>query len=81
MGSNPRGWRRKRKMEITTTPVCRVGSQGQTLHYVIKAQGATQVSVPEKETNGLQFKVTDTRQVPGGVESQLEVKVVGSTLN
>lgn len=68
-------------MEITTAPVCRVGWQGQTLRYVVKAQGATEVRVPEQETGGLQFRVTDTRQVPGGVESQLEVKVVGATLN
>jgi hypothetical protein len=67
-------------MEIVTTPSCRVGWQGSTLRYTVKAQGATEVLVPGKDMGGLQFKVTDTRQVPGGVEAQVVVRVLGSAL-
>lgn len=67
-------------MQITTTPSCRVGWQGSTLAYTVKAQGATEVLVPQKETNGMEFRVTSTRQVPGGVEAQVMVKVLGSQL-
>lgn len=67
-------------MEITTTPSCRVGWQGSTLRYTVKAQGATEVLVPQKETGGMRFQVTDTRQVPGGVEALVTVKVLGSQL-
>jgi hypothetical protein len=67
-------------MKITTTPVCRVGSQGQTLRYIVKAEGATQVLVPENGVKGVQVRVTDTRQTGDGVEAQLQVKVLDSTL-
>ena len=67
-------------MEITTTPSCRIGWQGTTLHYTVRAQGATKVLVPEQEMGGLQFRVTNTKEVPGGVEAQVAVKVLGSAL-
>lgn len=65
-------------MKITTTPVCRVGSQGQTLRYVVRAEGATEVLVPESCGGGLEVRVADTRQVGDGVEAQLDVKVLDS---
>ena len=67
-------------MQITTSPSCRVGWQGSTLRYTVKAQGATEVRVPQGETGGMQFRVMNTRPVPGGVEAQLMVKVLGSQL-
>jgi len=67
-------------MEITTTPVCKVGWEGQTLTYAVKATGATEILVPENDTKGIAIRVLDTQQVPGGVEAQLEVKVLDSTL-
>lgn len=67
-------------MQITTTPSCRVGWQGSTLSYTVEAQGATEVLVPRKEAGGLQFQITDSRPVPGGVEAHMLVKVVGSSL-
>ena len=67
-------------MQITTSPSCRVGWQGSTLRYTVKAHGATEVLVPQGETGGMQFRVTNTRPVPGGVEAQLMVKVLGSQL-
>jgi len=67
-------------MQITTSPTCRVGWQGSTLRYTVKAQGATEVLVPERETGGLQFLITDSRPVPGGVEATMLVRVMGSQL-
>jgi hypothetical protein len=67
-------------MEITTAPSCRVGWQGATLHYVIKAQGASEVLVPENGMKGVQVRVTSTRQVGDGVEAQVALKVLDSTL-
>jgi hypothetical protein len=66
-------------MKVTTTPVCRVGWQGQTLHYVVKAEGATELVAP-KQTDGLQVRIEDTRQVGDGVEARLAVRVLDSTL-
>ena len=65
-------------MQITTSPSCRVGWQGSTLRYTVKAQGATEVLVPRQATNGMQFQVTNTEQVPGGVEAEVLVKVLGT---
>jgi hypothetical protein len=65
-------------MEITTSPVCRVGWEGQTLHYVVTAQGATEVLAPVQTPEGIAVRVVDTRQVPGGVEADLEVDVLSS---
>jgi hypothetical protein len=67
-------------MKVTTTPSCRVGWQGQTLHYVVRAEGATEVRVPAGATEGMQVRVTDTRQVGDGVEARLTVKVLDSKL-
>ena len=67
-------------MEITMTPICRVGWEGATLHYVVKAEGASEVRVPENGVPGVDVRVADTRQVGDGVEAQLEVKVLDSTL-
>jgi hypothetical protein len=67
-------------MEITTVPSCRVGWQGQTLRYVVRAEGASEVLVPENEVNGVQVRVASTRQTGSGVEAQLEVKVLDSEL-
>jgi hypothetical protein len=65
-------------MQITTSPSCRIGWQGSTLRYTVKAPGATEVLVPQRDTGGMQFRVTNTRRVRGGVEAQLLVKVMGS---
>ena len=65
-------------MEITTSPSCRVGWEGTTLHYVVKAQGATEVLVPQDEVDGMQVRIASTRQTADGVEAQLEVQVLDS---
>jgi hypothetical protein len=67
-------------MEITTVPSCRVGWQGQTLRYVVRAEGATEVLAPDNDMEGVAVRVTGTRQVDGGVEADLTVDVLDSTL-
>jgi hypothetical protein len=64
-------------MKITTEPASRFGWQGQTLEYVVKANGAREVSAPEKCADGLRVRVLDTRQVGDGVEARVAVDVVG----
>ena len=66
-------------MEITTTPSCRVGSEGQTLHYIVRAQGATEVLAVDNGSDAMQVRVAGTRQVGDGVEADLEVTVLDST--
>jgi hypothetical protein len=65
-------------MEITTSPCCRVGSQGQTLSYVVRAKGASEIVAPANGMDGMQVRVVDTRQTPDGVEAQVQVKVLSS---
>jgi len=66
-------------MQITTSPTCRIGSEGQTLHYAVRAQGASELSLPTAETTGLHCRIINTRPTADGVEAQLEVKVLDST--
>jgi len=67
-------------MEITTTPTCRVGSQGQTLQYMVKAKGASEIVVPQNDNEGVRISVADMRQTADGVEARLDVEVLDSTL-
>ncbi len=62
-------------MRITTVPASRFAWEGQTLQYVVKAEGATEVSVPEKCADGLRAKVTGMRQTGDGVEAHVQVEV------
>lgn len=68
-------------MQITTTPCCKVGWQGKTLHYVVKAEGASEIYVPADGCkDGLEMEITGTRQTANGVEADLEVRVLNSEL-
>ena len=64
-------------MKVTTMPASRFGWQGQTLEYVVKADGASGLAVPEKSEDGLQVRIIDTRQVGDGVEARVAVDVTG----
>jgi hypothetical protein len=64
-------------MKITTTPAARFGWQGQTLEYVVKAEGASEISAPAKSEQGLQVRVLDTRHVGDAVEARVSVEVSG----
>ncbi|RJQ55524.1 MAG: hypothetical protein C4521_01985 [Actinobacteria bacterium] len=66
-------------MKITTEPAGRFGWQGDSLHYVVKAEGASELSLPEKAPGGVQMRLTGVRQVGDGVEGRLTVDVKDST--
>lgn len=66
-------------MKIKTVPASRFGWQGTTLHYVVKADGATEVLVPKNGVGGLQARIARVRHVGDGVEAQVTVKVVDSS--
>lgn len=65
-------------MKLTTSPVCRVGWQGETLRYVVRADDAGEVLVNEQCAEGLRARVVETRRVGNGIEADLEVEVTGS---
>jgi hypothetical protein len=67
-------------MKVTTVPASRFGWEGQTLEYVVKADGASELRVPEKKEEGLDVHILDTRQVDGGVEARVSVEVTGPVL-
>jgi hypothetical protein len=65
-------------MEITIEPACRVGWEGETLHYVVRAAGATEILVPENDMDGSEITIASSRQVGDGVEAEIEVRVLDS---
>lgn len=67
-------------MKVTTEPSCRVGWPGETLHYVVRAQGATEVVALDNDMDGVQVRIASTQEVGDGVEAQIEVDVLDSTL-
>lgn len=67
-------------MKTTTSPAARFGWQGQTVEYVVKAEGASELSVPEKTEEGLDVRVLETRKLADGVEARVAVDVAGPVL-
>jgi len=61
-------------MKSTTMPAGRFGWEGTTLHYVIKADGATELKVPEAK-KGVKVTVSDVRSTGSGVEADVDVAV------
>jgi len=66
-------------MKVSTQPSCRVGSEGQTLRYLVTAQGATELSVAEGCPETLKVRVVETRQVGDALQADLEVQVLDAT--
>ena len=62
-------------MTTTTMPQSRFGWDGQTLEYVVKATGATELRVPEKTEDGLNVRVLEQHKVGDGVEARVAVDV------
>lgn len=62
-------------MNATTVPASRFGWDGQTVEYVVKAQGAKEVRVPDKCPGGLHMRILGTRVVNDGVEARVAVQV------
>lgn len=67
-------------MKITTTPASRFGWEGQTVEYVVKADGASEFAAPQDCPDGLKVRIMDTRQVEDGVEARIAVDVAGPVL-
>lgn len=67
-------------MKSTTTPASRFGWQGNTVEYVVKAEGASEVLAPRKSEEGLKVRIIETRQTADGVEARVAVDVVGPAL-
>jgi len=62
-------------MATTTMPASRFGWEGQTLEYVVKATGASEIAAPDTPVDGLQIRVLDTRTVDNGLEARVAVEV------
>jgi len=67
-------------MKTTTTPAARFGWQGQTVEYVVKAEGATELSTPKECADGLKVRILDTQKVADGIEARVAVAVAGPVL-
>jgi len=67
-------------MNVQTVPAARFGWEGQTLEYLVKAKGASELSAPAKCEDGLQVRVIDTKQVADGIEARVAVDVAGPVL-
>lgn len=55
-------------------PAGRFGWEGQTLHYVVKADGAAELKAPEAK-KGVEITLSSVRKTGNGVEAQVDVAV------
>jgi len=67
-------------MATTTEPAARFGWEGQTVEYIIRADNASELVVPEAHADGLEIRVMNTRQVGDGIEAKVAVEVAGPVL-
>lgn len=65
-------------MKTATIPASRFGWQGQTLEFMVKADGAQQIEAPA-ETAGMRVEVVDSKQVGDGIVARVAVHVVDSS--
>ncbi len=66
-------------MKVTTEPAGRFAWKGQTVHYVVKADGASELALPEKSPEGVEARITGLRHVGDGVEADLVVEARDSS--
>ncbi len=66
-------------MEATISPKGRFAWEGQTVEYVVKAKGVSELSEPKDACEGLEVRVIDTKQVADGVEARVAVQVAKPT--
>ncbi len=62
-------------MQVTTVPASRFAWRGQTVTYVVRADGASEVRLPEERVQGLEARLTRTDRVGNGVEARLAIAV------
>lgn len=69
-------------MEIKTSPAFRIGWQGSTLDYIVKAEGATELRLPEQDLQAcgsakvpLHARLMDVARTDQGVQARVRVDV------
>jgi hypothetical protein len=62
-------------MEATISPKGRFAWEGQTVEYVVKAKGVSELAKPNDGVEGVDVRVIETKQVADGVEARVAVKV------
>lgn len=67
-------------MKVTTTPASRFGWPGQTLEYTIRAEGASQLSMPQECDKGISARVLETKSGADGLEARIAVDVTEGAL-
>lgn len=67
-------------MKVTTIPASRFGWPGQTLEYTIRAEGASELSVPEACDKGISAKVLETKSGADGIEARVAVDITPGVL-
>ncbi len=60
-------------MKVTTSPGFRFGWQGTSVDYVVKVDGATELSVPKQSLAGVDARLMDVRKTADGVEGRIHV--------
>lgn len=66
-------------MKVTMSPGFRFGWQGTSVDYVVKAAGASELSVPKQSLPGVEARMTDVKKTADGVQGRIHVDMVGSS--
>lgn len=67
-------------MATTTTPASRFGWPGQTVEYMVRADGASEILAPTTTEDGLKVRILDTRRAGSGIEARVAVDVESPVL-
>lgn len=67
-------------MNVTTIPASRFGWPGQTVEYIVRADGADDLVAPKTCEKGLSVRVLDSRQVGDGLEARVAVDVASGAM-
>ena len=62
-------------MRITTSPPSRFGWEGTTLEYTVKADGATELRVPQQSIPGVEASITNMQRTADGVQAHVKLDV------
>jgi hypothetical protein len=62
-------------MKVTTSPASRFVSEGQTVEYTVKADGATELAIGKQTLPGIQARLTDVHTTGDGVEARVLVEM------
>lgn len=65
-------------MKVQTSPASRFVSEGQTVEYVVKADGATELRIGEESLPGVEARLADVRKTDAGIEARVLVEMTES---